>query len=335
MDHVIKVQNLSKRFKIKQKGKGVSGSIKSFFAPEYKLVTAVNNISFSVKQGEIVGFIGPNGAGKSTAIKMMTGILYPDQGSISVLGYDPQQQRQELAYHIGTVFGQKPQLWYHLPPIDSFNLFAAIYDLPKSEYEKRLNLLVRLFEVEDILQQPVRKLSLGQRMRCEMMASLLHKPKIIFLDEPTIGMDILVRKKIRELIKELNEKEKTTIILTSHDLEDVEQVCERIVIINNGKIIYDGPTVKLREQYLHWKRIKIIFAKKTNELKLGLRYCTVLNKGNDEFEINVDTRHERVQKVIERIMSLQAVEDITIIDPPIEEIIQELFQKRHYGTRKI
>ena len=221
-DPIIQVENLSKTFQIKQKQSGFFGGVKALWNPNYKIVKAVDNISFSVNEGEIVAFIGPNGAGKSTTIKMLTGILFPSSGIISVLGYNPQHQRLKLAYHIGSVFGQKPQLWYHLPPQDTYNLFSRIYELDQRKFKERLDYLVDAFEIEDLLKTPVRKMSLGQRMRCEIVASLLHRPKIIFLDEPTIGLDVVAKQRIREVIKHLNETEKVTIFLTSHDAGDVE-----------------------------------------------------------------------------------------------------------------
>ena len=327
MTEAIKVTNLTKEFKAKQKDAGLKGSIRSFFSPKYKHVKAVNNISFTVKKGEIVGFIGPNGAGKSTTIKMMTGILFPDKGNISVLNFNPQEQRKKLAYEIGTVFGQKPQLWYHLPAIDTFNLFSKIYDLDSDTYNKRLARLTRIFQIKSFIKQPVRKLSLGQRMRCELIASLLHQPKVIFLDEPTIGMDIVAKKKIRELIKKLNQDEDVTIVLTSHDLEDVEQICNRLIIINEGRIVYDGSTSELREKYLKYKVVKVILQEKGSSLKLKLRNIKTIFKGKFKHIIEVDTTKHSIQKVVQKIMSENNVADITILDPPIEEIISRIYRK--------
>ena len=327
MKEAIIVQNLVKEFKSKQKEPGLKGSLKSLFAPKYKLLKAVDHISFSVKKGEIVGFIGPNGAGESTTIKMMSGILYPTSGNIEVLDYNPQEQRKKLAFHIGTVFGQKPQLWYHLPALDTFNLFSKIYELDPNEYKKRLDYLVKIFQVRGFLKQPVRKLSLGQRMRCELIASLLHKPKVLFLDEPTIGMDLVVKKRIRELIKKMNQEEKVTIILTSHDMEDVEQICNRLIIINEGKIVYDGSTKNIREKYLKYKIIRVILAEKTPSLRLGFKGIKVTSKGRFRHEIEVDTTKYSIQQVVQKITSSNVIEDITILDPPIEEIISRIFKK--------
>ena len=325
MVDVIKVTNLTKEFKAKQKEAGLKGSLKSIFKPEYKFLKAVNKVSFNVKKGEMVGFIGPNGAGKSTAIKMMTGILFPSEGKISVLGHNPQKERKKLAFKIGSVFGQKPQLWYHLPAIDTFNLFAKIYELDDVVYKKRLKRLTEMFGVESFLNQPVRKLSLGQRMRCELIASLLHRPKVLFLDEPTIGLDIVVKKKMRELIRKLNKEEGITVILTSHDMEDVESLCKRLVIINHGKIVYDGSTKKIRKDYLTKKRIIIILDEKVNDL--GIKNVKFLYRGAYKHAIEVDTAKYPVREVIKKILSKHKVNDITIHDPPIEEIIEHIFKK--------
>ena len=243
---IIEVKNLNKKFKVKEKEKGLKGSIKSIFKPKYKTINAVNNISFEVEQGEILAFIGPNGAGKSTTIKMLTGILYPTEGEIKVIGLEPSKQRKQLAYKIGTVFGQKEQLWTHLTPYDNFKFFGAIYDIPDKEIEERIAELISTFELEKFINTPVRNLSLGQRIRCEMVAALIHKPEILFLDEPTIGLDPVVKQNIRKLIKKMNKEYNTTIFLTSHDIGDIEKLCKRVIIINNGKIIMDDTMDNLK-----------------------------------------------------------------------------------------
>ena len=232
---VITVKNLSKDFKVKIKEKGLKGSLKSLVKPKYKIIKAVKNISFSVEKGEMIAFIGPNGAGKSTSIKMMTGILFPNKGEIDVLGLDPKKDRKKLAYEIGCVFGQKEQLWMHLTPYDNFKFFGAIYDIPESRVEKKIKELSDLFELEEFINTPVRNLSLGQRIRCEIVASLIHEPKVLFLDEPTIGLDPVVKENIRVLIKRMNKEYKTTVVLTSHDVSDIEKLCKRVIIINKGQ----------------------------------------------------------------------------------------------------
>lgn len=253
----IKVENLSKTFRIKRKEKGMRGSVKAIFHPQTEEVRAVNGISFAVEEGEMLAFIGPNGAGKSTTIKMLTGILYPDGGSMKVLEIDPTKKRKQLAYQIGTVFGQKEQLWTHLTPYDNFRFFGAIYDLSEQETEKRIAELAERFALRDFIDTPVRNLSLGQRIRCEIVASLIHKPRVLFLDEPTIGLDPVVKETVRELIRQMNREEHTTIFLTSHDVGDIEKLCQRIIIVNDGQIVLDDSVEHLKRHYLEQKDISL------------------------------------------------------------------------------
>ena len=249
----IRVENLSKTFRVKKKEKGMAGSIKAILHPQTEEIQAVNGVSFQVEEGEMLAFIGPNGAGKSTTIKMLTGILYPDGGRVEVLGIDPTKKRKQLAYQIGTVFGQKEQLWTHLTPYDNFRFFGAIYDLSERETEARIEELAQRFELEDFIDTPVRNLSLGQRIRCEIVVSLIHKPKVLFLDEPTIGLDPVVKENIRSLIMQMNREEHTTIFLTSHDVGDIEKLCRRIIIVNAGQIVLDDSMERLKEHYLYEK----------------------------------------------------------------------------------
>ena len=246
----IRVENLSKTFRVKRKEKGMRGSIKAFIHPRIEEIQAVNGVSFSVEEGEMLAFIGPNGAGKSTTIKMLTGILYPDGGRVEVMGIDPTKKRRQLAYEIGTVFGQKEQLWTHLTPYDNFRLFGAIYDLSEEETEARIGELAERFGLAAFIDTPVRNLSLGQRIRCEIVASLIHKPKVLFLDEPTIGLDPVVKENVRELIRQMNREEHTTIFLTSHDVGDIEKLCRRIIIVNAGQIVQDDSVEHLVSHYL-------------------------------------------------------------------------------------
>ena len=252
----IRVENLSKTFRVKKKEKGMAGSIKAILHPQTEKIQAVNGVSFQVEEGEMLAFIGPNGAGKSTTIKMLTGILYPDGGRVEVLGIDPTKKRKQLAYQIGTVFGQKEQLWTHLTPYDNFRFFGAIYDLSERETEARIEELAERFELGTFIDTPVRNLSLGQRIRCEIVASLIHKPKVLFLDEPTIGLDPVVKENIRSLIMQMNREEHTTIFLTSHDVGDIEKLCRRIIIVNAGRIVLDDSMEKLKEHYLQGKGVE-------------------------------------------------------------------------------
>lgn len=321
---VIRVKNLSKSFKVKEKEKGFKGSIKAIFKPRFKEVNAVNNISFDVEEGEIIAFIGPNGAGKSTTIKMLTGILYPDSGSIEVLGINPSKARKKLAYEIGTVFGQKEQLWMHLTAYDNFKFFGAIYDIPEKESEKRIEELSKLFDLEKFLNTPVRNLSLGQRIRCEIVASLIHKPKILFLDEPTIGLDPVVKESIRKLIKKMNKEYHTTIFLTSHDIADIEKLCKRVVIINDGQIVLDDSMTNLKYHYMDKKIIEVKTKKKINAKEIdGIK---ILKEKENSFKIEIDTKVIDLATVL-KIINPENIVDMNISNTPLEEIISEIYQK--------
>lgn len=327
---IIKVHNLEKTFKVKTKEAGLKGSIKSVISPSYREIQAVNGISFEVEKGEILAFIGPNGAGKSTTIKMMTGILYPTAGSIEVLGMNPSAERKRLSYEIGTVFGQKSQLWFHLPPLDSFNLLGSIYEIDRSKLVRRIELLKEIFEIGDLMDIPVRKLSLGQRIRCEIAASILHEPEIIFLDEPTIGLDVVVKQKIRELILKLNKEEKTTIFLTSHDAGDIEQLCKRAIIINHGEIVLNESIKKLKYDYLNKKIIHIKYNEAVNLDNSGLN---ILKNKGDAIKVQVDTSKQDIEEVLTGLIKLGKVNDITISEPPLEEIISYIYKQNKDGDR--
>lgn len=327
---IITISNLTKSFKSRIPADGLKNKVKSFFLPKYKKVNAVDNISFSIKKGELVGFIGPNGAGKSTTLKMLSGILFPDSGEINVCGLFPQNNRKKLAYKIGTIFGQKPQLWFHLPAIDTFELFSKIYELDKNEYKKRVDYLIKKFEITDIIHQPVRKLSLGQRMRCEFVLALLHKPDVLFLDEPTIGLDITIKKTIRELIKKINREEGVTVILTSHDMDDVETICNRVIVINHGEIIYDDTLDKIKEKYIDKKIIRIetddpiIFKERA-----GIK---VLKRSAYEVEAVVDITKVNFNKITEEFLKKNKLSDVTIEEPPIEDIIEKIYKLKKKGN---
>jgi len=243
---VIETDGLYKTYRARVKGEGLSASFAALFRPEWKEIEAVRGVSLAVERGELLAFIGPNGAGKSTFIKMLCGILYPTRGGISVLGMSPSADRRKLAMRIGTVFGQKSQLWLHLPALDSFTLLAAIYEIPDAEKKRRVAELSELFELDEFIRTPVRKLSLGQRVRCEVAASLLHDPELLFLDEPTIGLDVVVKQAIRELIKARNRERGTTVFLTSHDPSDIENLCRRAVVIDRGRVMLDSPVEKIK-----------------------------------------------------------------------------------------
>lgn len=320
---VITVKNLSKDFKVKIKEKGLKGSLKSLIKPKYKVIKAVKNISFEVEKGEMIAFIGPNGAGKSTSIKMMTGILFPDKGGIDILGLNPVKDRKKLAYEIGCVFGQKEQLWTHLTPYDNFKFFGAIYDIPNPIVEKKIDELKELFELGEFINTPVRNLSLGQRIRCEIVASLIHEPKVLFLDEPTIGLDPVVKENIRVLIKRMNKEYKTTVVLTSHDVSDIEKLCKRVIIVNKGQIVLDDSMENLKYHYLNKK---IVEAKMKEQVNLDDEDgITILKDKDYNLKIEVDTIKRSVSDAL-KLLNPDNIIDINISNVPLEDIISNIYK---------
>ena len=321
---VINVEHLSKTFKVKEKSKGFIGSMKTIIKPKFKEIQAVKDISFKVEEGEIIAFIGPNGAGKSTTIKMLTGILYPDSGNIEVLGIDPSKKRKKLAYEIGTVFGQKEQLWMHLTPYDNFKFFGSIYDIPEKETEKRIEELSKLFDLGKFINTPVRNLSLGQRIRCEIVASLIHRPKVLFLDEPTIGLDPVVKESIRKLIKKMNQEYHTTIFLTSHDISDIEKLCKRVVIINDGQIVMDDSMTNLKYHYMDKKVIEVKL--KNNVNFSDAKGIKILKEKENSLSIEIDTNETDLTTVL-KLIDPENIIDINISNTPLEEIISAIYRK--------
>ncbi len=348
---IVEVEALRKTFRSRQRGAGLANSLRSFVAPRYREREAVKGISFALEAGEVLAFIGPNGAGKSTTIKMLTGILYPTAGRVHVLGLTPWQQRRTLAYHIASVYGQKSQLWYHLPPQDTFDLLARIYELDMAEYRKRRAFLVDVFDIGEYMSTPARKLSLGERMRCELAAALLHKPSIVFLDEPTIGLDVIARQRIRDLIGQLNTEEGLTVFLTSHDAGDIEQVCRRAIVINHGEIILDTPVSRLKRDYLKAKTVDLLLEGSAEELlkmdseseqpRLSVRAplsiheeivetpgVRVLKAKGHGLKLEVDTAQTPLEPIIAAIMQHSHILDMTIADPPMEEIIAAIYSEK-------
>lgn len=323
MGNIIEVKHLSKTFKIKEKEKGFKGSLKAIFKPKYKTKKAVNNLSLTVEKGEILAFIGPNGAGKSTTIKMLTGILCPSKGEVLVAGINPAKQRKKLAYKIGTVFGQKEQLWTHLTPYDNFKFFGAIYDLKDYEIEKRIKELNDTLELDEFINTPVRNLSLGQRIRCEIAASLIHRPDILFLDEPTIGLDPVVKENIRVLIKRMNKEFGTTIFLTSHDVGDIEKLCKRVVIINDGKVVLDDSMENLKYHYLNKKIVEVKMKEKVNlSDEDGI---TILKDKGYNLKLSIDIEKKSVADVI-KLLNTDKIIDINISNEPLENIIANIYK---------
>ncbi|ODU55734.1 MAG: ABC transporter [Clostridium sp. SCN 57-10] len=322
----IETHNLSKTYRTRVKAEGLGASFRALVQPDWREIKAVRDISLRVDQGEILAFIGPNGAGKSTFIKMLCGILHPSDGAISVLGMSPAKERRALAMRIGTVFGQKSQLWLHLPALDSFTLLAAIYEIDDATRKRRVGELSELFGLGEFLETPVRKLSLGQRIRCEVAASLLHDPELLFLDEPTIGLDVVVKQAIRELITRRNKERGTTVFLTSHDPADIEQLCRRAVVIDHGTVVLDSPVEKLKSEYLGKKLIEVTFSAPQSIPHLdGVLSAT--ENGGQKSTLTVDTAIRPIGEVMERLSAMGNVVDITISNPPMEDIIAAIFQK--------
>ncbi len=320
---IIETKNLSKTFVTTRKQSGMRGSLRALFNPERDEVHAVRGLTFAIAEGERLAFIGPNGAGKSTTIKMLVGILNPTSGDAEVLGKTPWKQREQLAYEIGAVFGQKSQLWYHLPPADSFDLLAQIYELQPKAYHERLAYLTELFDIGRYVHTPVRKLSLGQRMRCEIAASLLHRPRILFLDEPTIGLDVVVKQRIRDLILELNEEESMTIFLTSHDAGDVEVLCKRAMVINHGDIIYDGRVSHLKRHYLNTKTVSLKLGESWRGFDaVGVR---LLKQKGYGVKLEVNTEATPIEDVIAQLLSRYQIADINVDNPPMEAVIAQIY----------
>src|SRR5438067_6822690 len=348
---IIEVEGLAKTFRTRDRAAGLAGSLRSFIVPRYREREAVKHISFCLDAGEVLAFIGPNGAGKSTTIKMLTGILYPTAGKAYVLGLIPWQQRRKLAFRIASVFGQKSQLWYHLPPQDTFGLLARIYELDMNEYRKRRDFLVDVFDIADYMRTPARKLSLGERMRCELAAALLHRPSVIFLDEPTIGLDVIAKQRIRDLIGQLQIEEGVTVFLTSHDAGDIEQVCRRAIVINHGEIILDAPVAKMKREYLKVKTIDLLLEEPADTLLktdsesgeqrlsiqsttsiheelLGTQGVQVLKAKGHGLKLEIDTARTPLDPVIAAVMQHCHILDMTITDPPMEEIIAAIYGQK-------
>jgi len=324
---LIQVKNLNKTYEYYKKQPGLLASFKGLFRRDKLFTEAVKNISFSIEEGELVGFLGPNGAGKTTTLKMLSGILYPTSGEAVVLGHKPWEREKAYQLQFALIMGQKNQLWWDLPPMESFILNKEIYEVGDKEFKRNLDELVELLEVKDIMDVQVRKLSLGQRMKCELITALLHKPKVLFLDEPTIGLDVVAQKNIRDFIKKYNQETKTTIILTSHYMEDIKELCKRVIIINHGEIIYDGALSDLIQKYAPYKELKLTFDEgkiSKDDLK---KYGTVdqFNK----FGANVQVDRTRVKEVASKLLSSKLpIDDIIIDEIDIDKVIRRIFKEK-------
>lgn len=320
----ITVKNLSKTFRVLERDAGLINAVKALVRNDYKEIRAVSDISFDIDEGEIVAYIGPNGAGKSTTIKMLCGILNPDGGTISVNGLNPFENRKKYVSNIGVVFGQKSQLWWDIPVDDSFELLKSIYKVSDEEYLKTKKELIELLNIGDLLKTPVRQLSLGQRMRCEIAASLLHNPKILFLDEPTIGLDAVSKLQVRKFIKEINTKKNVTIILTSHDMSDIEALTNRIIVIGHGKKLYDGSLSTIKKKFSKHKKLEIIYTKLKGTPKIP--NTNIILKKRNYTLLDVDMDKTTISDVVSKYSKYCEINDINVLSESMDEIIIKLYE---------
>jgi len=320
----VELNQLSKSFRVRRvRGTGVGARVRDLFSRDVLTVSAVDRLSFSIAPGERVAFIGPNGAGKSTTLKMLAGILQPDAGELRVLGLVPSQQRRQLAFQIGTVFGQRSQLWYQLPPRDTFELLGRVYDIAPREHRRRIEMLSSVFALGPLITTPVRHLSLGERMRCEIVASLIHSPRMLFLDEPTIGLDVSAKAMIRELLWAESERERVTLLLTSHDTGDMERVCTRAIVINHGRLLWDGPIAALRRSYLKAKRVTLW--SDAEHLDLSLPGVRVLSSGLFRTDLEIAIEVTPLGQVVDAAQRQAGIRDMAIEDAPLDEVIRALY----------
>lgn len=327
---MIKVENLSKSFKRVEKQKGISGTIRSLVKPKVEIFEAVKNISFTVPKGEILGFIGANGAGKSTTIKMLTGILAPTSGTCTINGKNPQRDRTSYVKEIGVVFGQRTQLWWDLALQETYTVLKEIYDIPDLYFRKRMEFLNEVLDLNEFIKNPVRTLSLGQRMRADIAASLLHNPKVLFLDEPTIGLDVAVKDNIRKAITQINQEEQTTILLTTHDLNDIEQLCNRIFMIDKGREIFDGSVHQLKQTFgkIHEVVFELVNEQDLNKLNYTEKFSDLEFKTEGKkIKIQFDATQISVPELLQFTFNQVEVRDVIVKDADIEEIIRRFFRK--------
>ncbi len=329
---MIEVSNLNKTFVSNKKYPGLSGAIKGLFSREKIEKVAVNGVNFKINEGEIVGFIGSNGAGKSTTIKMMTGILYPTKGKCIVNGIEPYENRKANARNIGVVFGQRTQLWWDLPLFDTFEVLKEIYEVPDDEYKERMEFLNEVLGLDEFMSSTVRTLSLGQRMRADLAASLIHNPKILYLDEPTIGLDVVVKEKIITFIKEINKKYNTTVILTTHDMSDIEELCERMIIIDSGTIIYDGTITELREKFGSFRTLKIDVKEYQPVLEVDFLQALDLTEDdfiieffNNQIQIKFNRNKARLVSILDEVGKVTSIKDIHIAETDIGDIVKKIY----------
>ncbi|MEQ2528737.1 ATP-binding cassette domain-containing protein [Bacillaceae bacterium CLA-AA-H227] len=322
---IIEVNGLHKEFLIAKRETGVMGAVKSLFKREFTKKEAVKDISFSIEKGEMVGYIGPNGAGKSTTIKMLTGILVPSDGDVRVNGIVPYENRQENAKNIGVVFGQRTQLWWDLPTIESFELLKAIYRVPDKRYKENMDIFQEILGLNEFINTPVRQLSLGQRMRADIAASLLHDPPILFLDEPTIGLDVVAKEKMRTFIQEINREKQVTVILTTHDMEDIEKLCQRMVLIDHGQKVYDGEILAVKERFGKTRTLVVDLEETSKQLYVQ-GGAIVKEEGNQHW-IQFNRDEISASDLITQISQTHNIKDLTVEEPDIESIISRIYQE--------
>ena len=329
---IIEVNNLSRVYEFYRKKEGFLGSVKSFFLRKKEFAHAVQDVSFSIEEGEFVGFLGPNGAGKTTTLKMLSGILYPTKGTVRVLGFVPSDRKKEYQKQFALVMGQKNQLVLDLPPRESFWLHKSIYEIPDYEYKENLEELVSLLGIREILDIPVRKLSLGQRMKCELLSALLHGPKVLFLDEPTIGLDVVAQKNIRDFLKKYNRERKITIMLTSHYMEDIKELCERVIIIHTGRVMYDGGFSRLIERFAPYKILNVTF-NEPGVLRNELTSYGAVEEYN-LYRSKIKVAREEAKKVAIRLLSSHLpVDDILIDEIAADDVVRSIFSKNSVAER--
>ena len=328
-EEVVSVNNLWREFKEYKRGAGFKAAIKALFSRTYEKKFALKGVSLSVRKGEIVGLIGPNGAGKSTLIKILTGVLFPSKGEANVLGFVPWKDRVKYAKNIGVIFGQKTQLWWDIPALDTFELHKELYDIPKKDFEKRKDYMIKMLDISEIVKKPVRQLSLGERMKCELTLCLLHNPPLVFLDEPSIGLDVIAKERMRDFIKDFNQKYGTTFIITTHDMNDIEKLCKRVVIINRGIIVYDGLLEEIRQKYANKKIIDCTFSEPLLVRGFEFKGTRILEKSKHKMVLELDLKKATIKRLVDYILKKYGEwEDIDIKDPPIEEIITLIYQKK-------
>jgi ABC-2 type transport system ATP-binding protein len=328
MPPLIEVRDLTKEFRTFRRREGVLGAFQNLFVREYVTVHAVDHVSFCIEPGEMVGYIGANGAGKSTTIKMLTGILVPTSGYLRASGFVPCRERRHYTRHLGAVFGQRTQLWWDIAVVESFRLLKEIYEVSDQDYERRLGVFSEILNVKEYLHTPVRKLSLGERMRCDLAASLLHNPPLLFLDEPTIGLDVVAKDRIREFLKEVNRTERTTVLLTTHDLADIEQLCRRIIVIDKGQVLFDGSLATMKDRLAEYNQVKFMLKDRAQLARLDL----VSSNGHglervDEltYVMRFDRRQYSTAEIIRNLVNTLEVQDIFVEEEPIENIVKRIY----------